>query len=859
MSSLDILFPPPNIRLLTGRLSHLVNWYNFGVLLGVPTHILQKIEKEHPFSSTRCKAELFDYWLKNCEDPTWFRVAESLYEAGEQELYQEINKEFCGIGCDNDREIAALKPQNVVTITDEDKLASSLESMLAKFASLVVEIRTSLEICQTRFDDILQFTCEFLCIKLQQEPKTLFKFFEQLRPHYCFLNYKVLKVIVNNFVKESMEHRLVEYGAQVEVWLKSTTVAEFKVALEQKVEQPENLSDSLCPVMPVIIRLQGDWLPVMVHKLNKLLEYVFKHKRSILSRIKVVTGSVIVRLTAPHHELLPLLALSSKVVSNSSFLGIISIQIGRVVMQLQHVNLAFSFKRSLFVATTFGDHSAVVALCMLGIVDTNINVMGAIPLTYASQTGNTAIVSTLLDYGANVNFESSDGTIALDNAAQGGHVEIAKMLIKAGSYIDHQSHFGVSPLMVASFFNKKDVVELLLRHKANLDTRDNNGESALMAVSSYNLSSVVELLLKAGANPNLRHSKGFTALGKAAIHGHIDSAQLLIQYKADLNIASNEGFTPLMAASQSGYNNIVNLLVNAGAKLDLQADMGHTALMIAYYNNQPAVVTTLIEAKANVNIQDHKGSTLLTDAIVKQDRQTVKQLLQAKANPNFLFSNGSSPLQLACVMDEDAIVDLLIKAGGLVNLAGGPELETPLHKACKSGNVEIVNILLSNGAVPNLLNLHGLTPLCIASTTGNVAIVHALLEAKADTELQSNEQRWTPLFFAAHDGQEEIVQLLLEHGASAKENKFGLTPIMVATQKGYNKLAELLLKPARTTTPTEAFTPSLENQGKMSKSLDSFLKSTYAYISSDPQTMKDTHKQTMKLITFSNTHAEVLA
>lgn len=853
MSSLDTLFPPPNIRLLTGRLSHLVDWYNFGVLLGVPTRVLDKIEKEHPASLTRCKAELFDYWLKNCENPTWFRVAESLYEAGEQELYQEINKEFCGIGCDTNH--AALKPQNVVMITDEDKLASSLESMLAKFASLVVEIRTSLEMCQTRFDDILQFTCEFLCIKLQQEPKTLFKFFEQLRPHYCFLNYKVLKVIVNSFVKESMEHRLVEYGAQVEVWLKSTTVAEFKVALEQKVEQPENVSDSLCPVMPVIIRLKGEWLPVMVHKLNKLLEYIFKHKRSILSHIKVVTGSVIVRLTAPHHELLPLLALSSKVVSNSSFLGIISIQIGRVVMQLQHVDSAFSFNRSLFTAVKLGVHSAVVALCMLGIADTNINVMGAIPLTYASQTGDTAMVSTLLDYGANVNFEYFDGTIALDNAAQGGHVEIAKMLIKAGSYIDHQSHFGVSPLMVASFYNKKDVVELLIRHKANLDTRDNNGESALMAASSYNLTSVVELLLKAGANPNLRHSKGFTALGKAAIHGHMDSAQLLIQYKADLNIASNEGFTPLMAASQSGYNNIVKLLVNAGAKLDLQADMGHTALMIAYYNNQPAVVTTLIEAKANVNIQDHKGSTLLTDAIVKQDRQTVKQLLQAKANPNFLFSNGSSPLQLACVMDDDAIVDLLIKAGGLVNLAGGPELETPLHKACKSGNVEIVNILLSNGAVPNLLNLHGLTPLCIASTTGNVAIVRALLEAKADTELQSNEQRWTPLFFAAHDGQEQIVQLLLEHGASAKENKFGLTPRMVATQKGYNEVADLLLKPA----PTEAFTPSSENQRKMLKSLDSFLKSTYAYISSAAQTMKDTHKQTMKLITFSNTHAEVLA
>ena len=45
-------------------------------------------------------------------------------------------------------------------------------------------------------------------------------------------------------------------------------------------------------------------------------------------------------------------------------------------------------------------------------------------------------------------------------------------------------------------------------------------------------------------------------------------------------------------------------------------------------------------------------------------------------------------------------------------------------------------------------------------------------------------------------GQEEIVQMLLKHGAPAKENKFGLTLRMVATQKGNFKVAALLLKPA---------------------------------------------------------------
>ena len=45
-------------------------------------------------------------------------------------------------------------------------------------------------------------------------------------------------------------------------------------------------------------------------------------------------------------------------------------------------------------------------------------------------------------------------------------------------------------------------------------------------------------------------------------------------------------------------------------------------------------------------------------------------------------------------------------------------------------------------------------------------------------------------------GEEEIVQMLLKHGALAKENKFGLTLRMIATQKGNFEVAGMLLQPA---------------------------------------------------------------
>ena len=50
--------------------------------------------------------------------------------------------------------------------------------------------------------------------------------------------------------------------------------------------------------------------------------------------------------------------------------------------------------------------------------------------------------------------------------------------------------------------------------------------------------------------------------------------------------------------------------------------------------------------------------------------------------------------------------------------------------------------------------------------------------------------------------------IALKHGASSKENKFGLTLRMVATRKGNFKVSGMLLKPALpTSTPTKAFTP----------------------------------------------------
>jgi len=55
---------------------------------------------------------------------------------------------------------------------------------------------------------------------------------------------------------------------------------------------------------------------------------------------------------------------------------------------------------------------------------------------------------------------------------------------------------------------------------------------------------------------------------------------------------------------------------------------------------------------------------------------------------------------------------------------------TPLHNAARSGNIEIVKVLLSAGYDPNAVNAEGFTPLHIAAQAGHVEIAELLLNAK---------------------------------------------------------------------------------------------------------------------------------
>jgi ankyrin repeat protein len=88
----------------------------------------------------------------------------------------------------------------------------------------------------------------------------------------------------------------------------------------------------------------------------------------------------------------------------------------------------------------------------------------------------------------------------------------------------------------------------------------------------------------------------------------------------------------------------------------------------------------------------------------------------------------------------------------------------------------------------------GQTPLSWAAEEGNEAVVKLLLDKGADTESKDGDG-WTPLSRAAAIGREAVVKLLLATGKVNRDSKrdFGRTPLSYAAAGGHGAVVKMLL------------------------------------------------------------------
>jgi ankyrin repeat protein len=177
-----------------------------------------------------------------------------------------------------------------------------------------------------------------------------------------------------------------------------------------------------------------------------------------------------------------------------------------------------------------------------------------------------------------------------------------------------------------------------------------------------------------------------------------------------------------------------------------------------------------------------KGSILVW-AIKSNNIPMVELLLDHILDPNSKVRNHKYPLDLAIEDRNLDMVRILLYNGA------NPNLSTFLHKAVRTGDLAIVDELLNYNADPNMKNLHhhmsserGTTPLFELFDTeegsDQLLIAKKLIDAGADLTAINNQGDSLLHHYTLTDNY-DIVKFLLDLGVDPNvQNKYGETPLV---------------------------------------------------------------------------------
>jgi ankyrin repeat protein len=440
------------------------------------------------------------------------------------------------------------------------------------------------------------------------------------------------------------------------------------------------------------------------------------------------------------------------------------------------------------------------------------------PLIDAVKAGNRDAVRALLKQpAAALKPVEGDGATALHYAVRADDLELVRLLLAAGASVGAATREGITPLALAAINGSSRLTEILLEAGANPNAALPEGETVLMTAARTGRPEVVQLLLKHGADINARENWfGETALIWAAAENHDEAVRLLIRHGADVNARSKAlevprrrngqsilplgSWTPLMYAARQNSVEATKALIDAGADMNQTDPDGATALVLAIINANYDTAAVLIERGADPNIGDKEARMAALYAAIDMRRlaighgrpnpkpsgeldaiDVIRLLLAHKANPNATLAAPLFQRQ---------------HTGGDRALGEG---STPFMRAAKSGDVEVMRMLVAAGADPTLTQPNKANALMLAAGLGwrdgspaapaydqgteQEAIAAIKLCQELGLDLNAATTNGETALHAAISGRGSplIVKFLVESGADLKaKNKQGRTPLEVA-------------------------------------------------------------------------------
>lgn len=268
---------------------------------------------------------------------------------------------------------------------------------------------------------------------------------------------------------------------------------------------------------------------------------------------------------------------------------------------------------------------------------------------------------------------------------------------------------------------------------------------------------------------------------------------------------------PLIVAVRFGKAELVRLLLLEGARADMR---GRKTLPLSVAMTFE-IARILVEAGADVNAEEsQREGPLLIRAALRRDVELARYLISAGARVNVAADLHGTPLMLAARGDQIELLQLLLEQGADANvIAGhnGTHKPSALLVAAEAGNLDFVELLVGAGADVNApaCCVRGQTALQAASFRGHIKMMTFLLNSGANVNASGNFDSQFPksvLMTAVERNDLNMARLLLLSGADVKMPSFGYhgcTALEAARSRpaSFEIINLLMAKDARDTAP----------------------------------------------------------
>ncbi|KFY47167.1 hypothetical protein V495_02075 [Pseudogymnoascus sp. VKM F-4514 (FW-929)] len=289
----------------------------------------------------------------------------------------------------------------------------------------------------------------------------------------------------------------------------------------------------------------------------------------------------------------------------------------------------------------------------------------------------------------------------------------------------------------------------------------------------------------------------------AAANGRVSILEYLLPVEPNgvLNDPQFDGdrlTTPLAAACRYGHDGAVKILLDHGADHSVADDRGFQPLHLAATFGSPIVAELLLDSGADISAVDAHRWMPLHFACVNGKLAAAELLIDRGAD---IFAKclrlSQNSLSLAVRSGNTELVKLIISKG--YHPMGGVYHEehrgtTLLHRVARQSHLEIAKLLVSCGSQVSAKTKTGATVLDWAVMGGSVSMVRFILQSGAEIAT-TNTIGVSALHLAAVHAPPEVLRMLISAGYDVNLGTLnnGYTPLYEAVRSGRLEAMQVLL------------------------------------------------------------------